>query len=330
MKTSMKPVTAGTHQEGAVLLIVLILIAGLALIAVETFRAVSTSAGLMSALQENAGASQALFSAEQETLFTYLTGQQTPRGLNVGQSLDEDEILFGDATFDQLDEQFIWSANGAERVSRQSTGPVSVSYQDGSAFVSLLYESPEVTQILFETLGWSKDESQEMSARLADYQDNDFIRRFRGAERSDYRLNRMPAPTDSPIRAMEELTSVIGYAEKVTSSDWRALEAWASFNPASVKLNRAYMEPKFRLTFEAYEKTDPFSDFVSISTTPSKRGRFTFKFNQNGLIYQRIVEIDRTAIGAAQPFTRYWVSDHKLLNPRPNNAEELNEFPEVF
>ncbi len=319
-------------QRGAALPIVLVLIAGVALIMAAAYRSVASSTGLVRDLQARADAARALFSAEQQTTFAYLSGQPTPRGLYLdrGEPLDAQAAFFGELDFDVVDEAALWPATGATRKFAAGPAPVEVRYLDGGGFLSIARMTPEEMTALFMVMGLGREASEEAAAKISDYQDDDVVRRFRGAERADYRLRALPPPTNAPLRVFEELYSVYDLEAIAGPELLGALKAHLSFSPEYAPPRSAFMDDAFApvLAASAQSELDRGSGIADL--TPSPRARFVLTAYSGGDAHRRTVEIQRAANAAGKPFRRYLVSEGVDAGAPAPGAEEWDEHLSIF
>lgn len=318
------------RQCGAALPLVLVMIAGLSLIMAAAYRSVSLSSGVMRDLQANMNASQSLFSAEQQTLFIFLTGQATPLGLYLGEPINTEEVVFDRFDFSTLQQDAVWFAGGGERRVNNPEGRVVVSYWDGSAFPSLARVTKETAEVIFEAIGLKRDDGAVLAARLADYQDKDNVRRFRGGERSDYRLAELNPPTNSPLRNFEELFSVLGVGDMLSHEQHIALRERLSFSPEYIELRKAFVDDDFDAVVDA-DRDGEITDSSRLNDeTPSRRARFKMTAYTSAGAHVRVLEIYRSANGAGKPFRRYWISEEKNANAKIMSGEKWNGYTDVF
>ncbi|MEM9168727.1 MAG: hypothetical protein AAGC56_03660 [Pseudomonadota bacterium] len=287
----------------------LVLTAGLSIIAFAGFQAVSTSATLMAGLRDDFQAQTAVFSAEQETLFAFLTAQPTNRGLYTGPPLDGEAIALGVTSIAEIDASAFWRGDGASRLASQAEGDVRVVYQDGGAFLYLGFEDAAIAAALFQALGASRMDSEAFAARLGDYQDMDFTRRFRGGERSDYRIARMAPPTDSPLRAAGELTRVLGADALLTPDLLRRLERLTAYGAGYSPMKAAYLSPELGPVLERHLERDDLNTVAASDPSPSAIARFTFSAAGAETVFHRVIQYERRAFGEARPFRRTFVEE---------------------
>jgi hypothetical protein len=112
---------------------------------------------------------------------------------------------------EDLTPEDIWNARGGLKVFTWQDEKIAAIYQDSDGLLSL--NSTDIQAIW--QIGWSSGgfaDAESMAAKFGDYRDDDNIRQFRGAERSEYRLLQRAPPSNSYIRSIAELNSM--------SSNW--------------------------------------------------------------------------------------------------------------
>ena len=196
-------------NEGFVLPYVLAFLLILSLLTITTANRLLKSTSIVSDLQHNTKNELLLHSAETEAVFSLLTGNPVPGGLDINPSspiprtidLSSDalNLSLGLELLSTYDASDIWAANGAMRQSVFSDGSVFVELQDVSGLVSLrLYRDEDLLNVL-EYLNIGKEEARSLLAKLRDYVDPDQTRQFRGAEDFDYKAKGLPLPTNQPV-----------------------------------------------------------------------------------------------------------------------------------
>ncbi len=288
-------------QRGAALPMVLVSIGLLALLTSASFVFLSRATDQMAALQERSAAEESIASAQAEALFTFLTAQPTTRGLNLAGEIDPNS---GEAPADDeaAEAGAIWLGDGGWR--RAATEPLAaVSYRDGAGLLALASASPAVIAPFLVNIGIEKDEAADLAARLSDFQDADFIRQFRGAERSDYRLHKRAPPTDAPLRTAEELGAVLGFETLSPTIRARIAENTA-FPLVASPLKAAFAAQAVAPLIETIEAADPLFVQGSGDLYPSALARFTVAAPAGNTLLFSIVDIERTASGIDAPYRR--------------------------
>ncbi|NJM34747.1 MAG: general secretion pathway protein GspK [Rhodomicrobium sp.] len=313
----------------------LIAIAGMALIAMACFQAVSTSSELMRTLQREAAIERTLVSAEAEATFVYLTSAPVRGGILTTEQERPEEIFFEGIDTEKLNATEFWSAAGSPRVSRIEGASVAVTFRDASGLPPIRHMTEEQMATFFAGAGLEGDAAAEMAARVADYQDEDFVRRFRGAERSDYRLYSASPPSDSPLRAYEELSRVLGFSRAAGPETWEFVAAHLGVGGSNYFMKTPFAPPAVVAITprdQANAGQDALENFVTDDLTLTDRARFLLSVQlEPNKVRRRTIEIERTAVAADRPFGREWIYDAGAALGEPAYAElELNGLAEVY
>lgn len=328
-----RPGAGQTGQKGFALPLALVAIASLAIITLVGYRTVAGAAAIVVTMQENADIEQALFSAEAETVFTYLSSPIIPSGIAM------DPATLGSAAIDGIDvstlaDDQLWRANGAARRSNTATTPIVVTYFDASGFAPIGALQVNQLAALLSAAGFDRNDVDQLAARIADFQDYDSTRRFQGAERAEYRLFGALPPTNSPLRSVGELEAVLGYTDKAPASSWSFLEEYASFG-GLVGQFKPRLGPPLLADIIVDEEdagiaADPFGGYDAASTQPTDTARFLLSPDGTpGLTRRRAVEIMRTANAPDRPFRRVWIYDkvHDDNGSQTAKTEQHNMAP---
>lgn len=302
-----------SRQKGFALPLALVAIASLAIITLVGYRAVAGAGAIVVAVQENAELKRALFSAEAETVFTYLTAPSVPNGIALNTTASAVSPIDG-INVSSLSEDQIWRADGAIRLSAATPLPIFVTYFDAAGFPPIDALPEERLAILLSSAGFDANITEQMAARIADFQDPDSLRRFRGAERADYRLFGAPPPTNSPLRSPGELAAVLGYADQAPASSWRFMEEYARFGGIFSQFNPKLGPPALAILNENDENagnpSDPIDELDADYAQPTDTARFLLSYDgAAGLTRRRAVEIMRTANAPDKPFRRVLIYD---------------------
>lgn len=310
-----------SHQQGFALPLALISIALLSAITLAGYRAVSSAAEIASVVQENTRTELAFFSAENESAFMFLTSPPIELGILTSR---EQAVTDGaqDGAFGQDDGPNIetlavaehWRADGQARLSSTQSLPVVVVYHDAAGFPPIAALPEEDTTIILAAAGFESDAAAQYAARIADFQDDDTTRRFRGAERSDYRLYGASPPTNSPLRTAGELTSVLGFAGAIPTENWDFFVKNIAFGGFTNQFIPRFGPPSIAALFENADSgiiaTDPLETYLDENVQPTSTARFLLAYRlESGLTRRRAVEIMRTAVAADKPFRRIWIYD---------------------
>jgi hypothetical protein len=294
-------------RRGAALPIVLVFLALLALLTATTFPFVDRSARSIRALNERADARLALQSAEAETLFVFLTAQPGAGGVYLRPQ--EASSIFGEQTAEGLSEADIWRGDGDWRRSEQNGKTLAVRFLDSAGLISLNGAGPAFYATFLQAIGAPRDAAESFAAKLADFQDEDINRQFRGAERADYRIAQAPPPTNSPLRAPEELESVLGVDQLPPIVRRRLLE-YGSFAPALSAPKRAFVPKSLHGMLDALAEIDQTFASSESDTFSGARARFSLVAPVEAGVIVRTIEIERTATAIDVPYRRTFIDDH--------------------
>lgn len=322
-------------QSGFALPLVLVAIASLAIITLVGYRAVTGAAAIVATIQDNASAEQGLFTAEAEAAFTFLTSSAVSRGIATGGADISESQDEGNGRSTLSDDQ-IWQANGATRRSTLGQKTTLVSYFDAAGFAPIERLRTDDLAALLLAAGFDGNDAEQVAARIADFQDGDTNRRFRGAEHADYRLFGVSPPTNSPLRSVGELAAVLGYADLAPASSWDFILEHTRFGGVSSQfkplLGPPAMAGLFDIDEDAQIAPDPISDYGSEDSQPTETARFLLAHRgEAGLTRKRAVEIMRTASAPDKPFRRIWIYDKvNDDNGSPTPANERRDLAPVY
>jgi hypothetical protein len=306
-------------DPGFVLPSVLAYIAAFTLVILIAAGSLERSRTIALSLDRSVRLSGALDETEALATFTFLTSPPVPGGLDMsGRIVSAESVLLGlddTAPAEPSDPASIWSASGGARLA--SLGPVRswVIYQDVSGLVSLNTSDPDLLAGVLKRFDVRRDDAARMAATLADYEDDDHVRRPQGAERADYRLRKLAPPANAPIRSPAELGQVFGWQDFEHLSDLEFLslvtpsptqnQPRTQFAPAEIKALIA--ERRQGLT----TADDPLTEAIQTSLLPSNRARFILVAQDEpaGLYRVRLVEIQRQPTASARPYSRSLLSE---------------------
>ncbi len=326
-------------QQGFALPLALVAIASLAIITLVGYRAVSGATEIVTAIQDDVRIEQAFHSAEAEAAFTFLTATAANGGVVTNADaapVADPEIDNTDTDADAPEPRAFWRADGEQRVSAAAPEPIVVAYYDAAGFAPISALPEELLAQFLTAAGFERDPATEMAARIADYQDDDVRRRFRGAERTEYRLFAAAPPTNSPLRTVGELASVLEYADQAPAESWDFMLENARFGGLSSQfkplLGPASVAGLFQTDAEASFATNPTESYVQLDTQPTDTARFLLAHGAaTGLTRRRAVEIMRTAGAADKPFRRVWIYDKAEHGNGPATAAiEQRDMASVF
>ncbi len=307
-------------QKGFALPFALVAIAAMAIIAAIGFRAVSDSTSVMNALQADIATERALVSAEAEAVFVYLTSAPVSGGIASGQAAAAADPVFDVNPVDpnERDPSQYWRADGQARSSGTPAQPVRVVYRDAAGLAPITSLPEDTLAAFLRKAGFEREDAPQFAARIGDYQDDDVNRRFRGAERADYRLFGAPPPTNSPLRAYQETASVLGVPDSAPPGFWTYLAEYGRFGRGG-GFKPAFAPPEIADLFPERGgfalNPDPAEVAEAGDLRPSATARFLLETPiVNGLTRRRAVEIMRTAAAADVPFRREWIYDKADAN----------------
>jgi hypothetical protein len=325
------PENAESGEDGFILPYVLGAIAALAAIASIAALAIQDAQTTTRKFDRLFQLQRALDDAERQAVFVLLTSPLVNDGINLKVAVDSQPPTA--ATFDETPpetpEEDLWRYNG-ETLELQGNNPairLFVEYRDPEGLLSLNSVGPAQVEHLLKAVGVAAELAASLSAKLADYIDDDSSRRFLGGERAEYRLARLEAPADSPIRTLEELGMVMGWAPIVLEKREALLESTTiAFGGAAPRYAAmpATLQRVFEPTGDA-PRINPGDvaelDFIS-SRAPSQKARFIITAlsldGATGL--RRVIETERRTMTAGQPFAR------RLIEERPLSVEEVTGF----
>ncbi len=322
-------------QRGFALPLALVAIASLAIITLAGYRAVAGATAIVTTIQDDVRIEQALYSAEAEAAFVFLTATAVNGGVQTdGASTPDVDLAFENVDVSALAPTQYWRANGQQRRSGASVAPVEVAYFDASGFAPFSVLSDEQLAQFLSAAGFDRAAAEQMAARILDFQDDDVQRRFRGAERADYRLFSAAPPTNSPLRTSGELASVLGFSDAAPPESWEFITEYARFGGLGgvfkPQLAPSGIADLFDSSDESAFATDTLESYASQDAQPTDTARFLLAYRaENGLTRRRAVEIMRTAAAADKPFRRVWIYD-KVENdngPAPAAIERRDLAP---
>ncbi len=302
-----------------VLLVIAILAVSTALVA-EYFLKTSK---LMSAIEIESRADLAFANAEAQTVFSLLKAGPVNGGFDLGGPLDGTQLFLspeGGVKYKDF-----WSLEGETRRAFTPQGDVQVTLQDVSGLVNLNLAPPEEISPLLIYLGLSKDKAADLAAKLVDYRDADNSRQFRGAERADYRLRQIPAPTNLPLRNYNELHNIYDWSDALQGLDIISLKRFTTLSQSSTYMNMTFAPPLLRQIYTEQgnasagsSSADVFSLLVSQALTPSDRIRVTFRYiSTEGVLREKAIDIERRESDPAKPFRRYVIYETVRQNFNP-------------
>ena len=324
----------GDGQSGFVLPFVLVAIAGMALIASAAFSAVSRSAELMRAIDDDTALDAAFQTAEAQAVYTLLTAPPMADGVYVGDDTEavRDAALssfISGVSAAPLPASEVWSATGEARRVSWSGISVSVAFRDAAGLFPLVDARADLYAAFLKRLGLKTADAEIMGARASDYQDINNVRQFRGAERAQYRLyGARSAPTNSPLRAHEELGNVLGMVEAAPSGFWDRLQDLSTPFPGVIRQYAAPPALSGLMDRSPLDPVDPLTVASADDVNFSGRARFLLTAKTERGLRTRAVEIANAAAATDLPFRRYWIYDR--TRPADANGPDIDELAELF
>lgn len=111
-------------------------------------------------------------------------------------------------------------------------GRVLFTLQDESGLVALNGEPPERLDGLLRRFDDTEGGVAALLDTLADYRDNNTLKRLNGAERDEYAAVGLPPPADRNLRSAPEILQVLGWREWLAARPDFRLHGWLSVRPA--------------------------------------------------------------------------------------------------
>ena len=288
----------------------LIAIAALALVTLAGYRAVSSAAGVMTALQDETEVKRALASAEAEATFVFLTSPPVSQGIFTAAAAPPNISAFDTIDAEDFSPAEHWRANGEARRAVTVSTQTTATYFDAGGFAPFAAINEDQVAEILTRAGFDRDNAEMFAARIGDYQDPDVRRRFRGAERPEYRLFGKPPPTGSPLRSVAELSSVLQFSEQATPQIWDYLSEYGRFLNFGGEIKLTMAPDELAALLDTDNAGLGQLGVESRSPQPSDTARFLLETQASGgLTRRRAVEIMRTPSAADKPFRRFWVYD---------------------
>ncbi len=321
-------------DEGFVLPFVLVVIFVLALTSAIAVRSINASSQIIIALNDDVQAQQRLNSAEADTLFVYLTSAPVKGGIDTSYTVWTGEDVLDGFDVSRLAESAIWSATGGIRSSHYPSGEVRVTYRDVAGFIPMNRDTPDLLLPLLSGVGLKKEDAQSAASKLGDYTDSNHQRRFRGGERADYRLKRLPPPSDAPLRTYEEVYHILEWDKYITPEIYNRLREYSTLTTATTYYRTKFLSSRVkeimgldatrsnvrRLAQNNVDLVDTASTAIE---TPTKQGRFYFSTPMaTGRTAIRVIELERSPLAPDQPFRRHVVFEETRDAGDTDNTED--------
>lgn len=261
----------------------------------------------------------ALLNAESEATYAILTGKPLDLALDINPLTPQKTLIDLLADENKVQEQVIppdpWSVIGGQRIANHTRYPVLATLQDVSGLIPLNIDNDLVEKLLVAN-GFSKNIAQSMSAKLNDYMDLDNKRQFLGAERSDYRLRKLPVPTNAMLRNFDELSNVMGWTEGFENVDLHNFMDMTTLYQGR-SLSQAFVPAEFSSIVEKEQNigVDDFGLDVIYQNTkePSGAYRLSLLIQTEGRRYKkRVLEVSRQSTNVISPFKSILIYERSL------------------
>mgnify|MGYP003625881911 FL=1 len=318
-----------TTESGFVLPYVLAVVAILSLLTALGAEALLRSQGSIGEMADRNSLVWALDEAEAGATQVFLTRPMVSGGLDLSnRAVDESELMMGEPLSEEgLKEDDVWSATGGIRQTVIGENVVEIAYQDADGLISLNSADLPVLGAWLQSIIGDREEARMLSARIADYRDADSMRQFLGGERADYRLARLPSPSNSNFRSFEEIGQVYGFAQKRSVARDAFINATlfsTSGMPRKAGIPAQLLPVIAAFTGNLVGYSDDLVETQLIdSRFPSERAQFVLTATSPDARFglRRVIEIERTAGAADQPFTRRCVAEYPVLAGTGDPAE---------
>lgn len=325
-------------EGGFILPFTLVAIASLALIAAVSFRAMARAADIAAAMQEDLALETALAAAEAETAFVFLSSRPIIGGLHtIAAGPGPTTALLDSVSAESLSTGEYWDAAGGARRATFGGARVRALYRDSAGFAPIDNLKEEDLAAFLQIAGFEPEPALEYAAKIKDFTDEDFVRRFRGAERSDYRLLQTPPPTDSPLRSVEELSSVIGLAEAAPPGFWGFIQDLSHLGGFASQPKPGFAPPELLAKMQMFEgdglSFDPAEAALLETLTPSATARFLLdaRMEDGRLTRRRAIDLTRRANAADRPLKRVLAYEKGGAAPQGEAVElEFDELAPIF
>ena len=305
------------RDDGFVLPYVILVIAILSISVILLGERLQNVTGNTAVIENEFNAELALLNAESEATYAILTGKPMRLALDVN-PLTPHKVL--DILVDEnsrREEEVppdLWSASGGVRIANRADYPVVVELRDVSGLIPLNSDTDLVKKIL--TLnGISVNRARGLTAKLRDYIDLDSRRQFLGAERTEYRLRRLPPPSNAPLRNFDELSNVLGWNDVFQDLDLYKVMDITTLHQGR-GLSTLFMLPELREAMDdELEESEEQSDLNSIFqnlTDPSGTYRLSLWVDLGGRYKKRVLEITKQSTNLISPFKSVLVYERTL------------------
>ncbi len=317
-----------SSSEGFVLPYVLVAIAIMSLVITIAAQRLQNISELILQIQNDTEAEMAFMSAEAEILYIYLTSIPAQGGMQLITRGEEQErrkrtpVAPLNSSRDQdLAWRNVWSGAGETRRVQTPYGDVMASYRDISGLIDINSAKENILEKFIISFDVRPSLAKALAATLVDYRDPNHQRKFRGAEAVDYRLRKLPPPTNSPLKSYNELNAILYWPEFLDAVDMHKFMDTTTLAGDVGYLRYAFVAPEMLEALGLHTQklqadfgSDGFLSYLVNEKFPSDRARFTLKIRTNSTGYRkRVVEFKRELSGLNKPFERFWIYDATVL-----------------
>ncbi|MFT3727217.1 MAG: type II secretion system protein GspK [Terricaulis sp.] len=228
-------------SEGYVLFLVAVIVAVLSLLALMATRVQSQMSSPIRNLREQAQLELAAQSAAARLSFLLATQPLGERSILVG--ADADQQTTPDATMPAVSasgqrivqllldgSSYVWRAPGGN-------ASYLITIQDEAGLLDFNGGDEVGAANLLREFGLSNGAANSLGASLADYVDQDDLRRRGGAERSDYIRAGLPPPPNGPLNSVQNALNAFGWRETLPPSLRQQVFADSAARTSSAGLN---------------------------------------------------------------------------------------------
>lgn len=193
-------------RPGYVFILTLAAIAALALVLAGAYLVQRTSSDSAAQLVSQVQLERDLRAAQAHALYLLLTAPRGDDAVHAGGVLNPDILTGG-----LIEAGDPVSVRGAPRRIEINGRIVLIRLISVQGLIGLAPDDMRQAQLFLVQTGHDRAEAAQMAAALADYADEDDLRRLGGAERSDYPDGR--APSNAPLRSARETCAVLGWED---------------------------------------------------------------------------------------------------------------------
>ena len=277
----------------------------------------------MLAMQQGLADDIALFNAESELLYTFLIAQGVNNGMlaREGAALNSGGLDTGfGAGFDNggsglftedADPSEIpgfWGANGSIKKSMTGNLDVLVSYRDVTGLAPINMLTEDQRRRFFGGFGFDRVGAEKLTAELEDFIDEDQVPVALGAERSEYRLRQKKHPTNSPLRAPQEMQALLSIPPDLGDQFWIDMLRLTTVENSFSVINYRFSHPRLKDILEnssifGDSEENSLSAFLSELARPTERARFLLVTTGESPV-ERAIEIEKTVVKLGKPFSK--------------------------